>query len=69
MKISDEFQTFLQTGKNSELSAKGIFPEEQIKHSTVLPLFTFPVRIRHSDLIEICNTLTMWYIVYNELNS
>lgn len=51
--LFNELQTLLKSSENSEFALKGILSEEQIERRIVIGLSALPVRIGHSDLIEI----------------
>ena len=53
VKILQEFEALGQASKDGELSVERIFSEEQIKNCHVIHSSSFPVRVRHRDLVQI----------------
>ena len=53
MKILQEFEALCQAGKDGELSVERIFSEEKVKNCHVIHSASFPVRVRHRDLVQI----------------
>ncbi|KAG6555702.1 hypothetical protein Mapa_002939 [Marchantia paleacea] len=54
VKISCKANAFFQTCKHRVLSPKRILPVQQIEDGSVVLLPSFPVSVRHSHLVHIC---------------
>ena len=55
MILFEEFEAFLESGKDAEFSLEWILAEKQIKDGGVCTLVTLPVGISHGDLVQVCN--------------
>lgn len=53
-KVHEMLETFVETAKYGIFATEWVPSEEEFKHRWIFVAIALPVRIRHGDLIEIC---------------
>ena len=55
VEVPEKLEAFLESCEYCELSPERVLAEEQVEDGMVGALLALPVRVRHGDLIQICN--------------
>ena len=55
VEVLEKLEAFLESCEYCKLSMERILAEEQIEDGMVCAFLALPVRVRHGDLIQICN--------------